>query len=144
MKKLIKYLSLFIVLLTPSIAFADELQITPVDICSSNSGTLKVFQVVGYILYIIKILVPLIIIILGSIEFGKAAISKDEKSIMVAANSLINKFILGVLIFMVPTILDATLSLVSGTKEAKKNYETCTTCLLSPFSEDCDAKDLMD
>lgn len=144
MKKLIKYLSLFAVLFTPSIAFAEELQITPVDICSSNSGTLKVFQVVGYILYIIKILVPLIIIILGSIEFGKAAISKDEKSIMIAANSLINKFILGVLIFMIPTLLDAVLSLVSGTEDTKKNYETCTTCLLSPFSDECDAKDLMD
>ncbi len=144
MKKLIKYLSLFIILFTPSIAFADELEITPVDICSSNSGTLKVFQVVGYILYIIKILVPVIIIVLGSIEFGKAAISKDEKSIMVAANNLINKFILGILIFMIPTLLDAALSLVRGTKEATQDYETCTTCLLSPFSEDCDAKDLMD
>lgn len=144
MKKLIKYLSLFIVLFTPSIALADELEITPVDICSSNSGTLKVFQVIGYILYIIKILVPVIIIILGSIEFGKAAISKDEKSIMVAANSLANKFILGVLIFMIPTLLDALLSLVNGTEDAKKNYETCTTCLLSPFSDECDAKDLTD
>lgn len=144
MKKLIKYLSLFIILFTPNIAFADELEITPVDICSGNSGTLKVFQVVGYILYIIKILVPVIIIVLGSIEFGKAAISKDEKSIMVAANSLVNKFILGVLIFMIPTLLDAALSLVRGTKEATQDYETCTTCLLSPFSEDCDAKDLMD
>ena len=144
MKKLIKYLSLFIILFTPSIAFADELEITPVDICSGNSGTLKVFQVIGYILYIIKILVPVIIIVLGSIEFGKAAISKDEKSIMVAANSLVNKFILGILIFMIPTLLDAALSLVWGTKEATQDYETCTTCLLSPFSEDCDAKDLMD
>lgn len=144
MKKLIKYLSLFTVLFTPSIALADDLEITPVDICSSNSGTLKVFQVVGYILYIIKILVPVIIIVLGSIEFGKAAISKDEKSIMVAANSLVNKFILGILIFMIPTLLDAALSLVRGTKEAMQDYETCTTCLLSPFSDECDAKDLMD
>ena len=144
MKKLIKYLSLFIILFTPSIIFADELEITPVDICSSNSGTLKVFQVVGYILYIIKILVPVIIIVLGSIEFGKAAISKDEKSIMLAANSLVNKFILGVLIFMIPTLLDAALSLVSDAEEATQDYETCTTCLLSPFSDECDAKDLMD
>ncbi len=144
MKKLIKYLSLFTVLFTPSVALADDLEITPVDICSSNSGTLKVFQVVGYILYIIKILVPVIIIVLGSIEFGKAAISKDEKSIMVAANNLINKFILGILIFMIPTLLDAALSLVMGTKEATQDYETCTTCLLSPFSDECDAKDLMD
>ena len=99
---------------------------------------------IGYILYIIKILVPVIIIVLGSIEFGKAAISKDEKSIMVAANSLVNKFILGILIFMIPTLLDAALSLVRGTKEATQDYETCTTCLLSPFSDECDAKDLMD
>ncbi len=44
MKKFIKYLSLFTVLFTPSITFADDLEITPVDICSSNSGTLKSFS----------------------------------------------------------------------------------------------------
>lgn len=144
MKKLIKYLSLFIVLFMPSIVFANELEITPVDICSSNSGTLKAFQVVGYILYIIKILVPVIIIVLGSIEFGKAAISKDEKSTVVAANNLINKFIIGVLIFMIPTLLQALLYLVKDAEEAKKGYETCTACLLSPFSDECVAKDLTD
>ena len=144
MKKFIKYISLFTILFMPSIVFADELEITMVDICDSNSGTLKVFQVIGYILYIIKILVPVIIIILGSIEFGKAAISKDEKSIMVAANNLINKFIIGVLIFMIPTLLDASLNLVEGTKEATQTYETCTTCLFSPFNDECNAKDLMD
>lgn len=144
MKKLIKYLSLFAVLFTPSIAFAEELQITPVDICSSNSGTLKVFQVVGYILYIIKILVPIILIVICSLDFGRAVISKDEKAILYAANYLVNRIIIGVLIFMIPTLLDAVLSLVSGTEDTKKNYETCTTCLLSPFSDECDAKDLMD
>ena len=143
MKKLFKYSSLLF-LIAPSVVLADELEIKSVDMCASSSGTLKVFQVIGFIFYIIKILVPLIIIILGSIEFGKASISKDEKSIMVAANNLLNKFIIGVLIFMIPTLLDALLSLVPDTSDATKDYEKCTTCLLSPFDEECDGKDLMD
>lgn len=143
MKKWIIYISLLL-LLAPSTVLADDLEIQSVDICASSSGTLKVFQVIGYILYIIKILVPVIIIVLGTIEFGKASISKDEKSIMVAANNLLNKFIIGVLIFMIPTLLDALLSLVPDTSDATKDYEKCTTCLLSPFNEECDAKDLME
>lgn len=144
MEKLIKYLSLFVVLFMPSNAFANELEITPVDICSSNSGTLKTFQVVGYILYIIKILVPIILIVICSLDFGRAVISKDEKAILYAANYLVNRIIIGVLIFMIPTLLQALLYLVNDAQKAKKGYETCTTCLLSPFSDECVAKDLTD
>ena len=82
MKKLIKYFVLFVLLFIPGIAFAQELEIVSVDVCSSDSGVLKVFQVIGYVIYIIKILVPIIIILLGMIEFGKATITKDEKAIL--------------------------------------------------------------
>ncbi len=144
MKKFIKYFVLFVLLFIPGIAFAEELEIVSVDVCSSDSGVLKVFQVIGYVIYIIKILVPTIIILLGMIEFGKATITKDEKAIFLAANSLMNKVIIGVLVFMVPTLLNALLNLVDGALETKNAYKACTVCALTPFSDECKPKGLMD
>lgn len=144
MKKFIKYFVLFVLLFIPGIALAQELEIVSVDVCSSDSGVLKVFQVIGYVIYIIKILVPIIIILLGMVEFGKATIIKDEKAIFLAANSLMNKVIIGVLVFMVPTLLNALLNLVDGALETKNAYKTCTACALTPFSDECKPKGLMD
>lgn len=120
-----------------------ELEVHNVDICSPDSSSLKAFQILGYILIIIKILVPLIIIVLGSIEFFKASLSGDDKANNAALKALFNKIILGISIFFVPTILDVMLSMVKETKEVGNNYKECTKCLLNPTSSDCKAKDLL-
>ncbi len=105
---------------------------------------MKAFQVIGYILFILKILVPIIIIILGIIEFGKAALSGDEKANTTSFKTLMMKIITGIMIFFIPTVLDFALSMVQGTKDTASKYEGCTTCMLDPFSEDCKPKNLTD
>lgn len=119
-----------------------ELEVKMVDICSPESSSLKAFQIIGYILIIIKILVPLIIIILGMIEFFKSLLSGDEKANSAAVKALINKVVMGVFIFFIPTILDAMLSLVRDAKSVGKNYEVCTKCVLDPNSSECNPKGL--
>ena len=126
------------------LASVNNLNIEEINICSSENTTLKVFQVIGYILFILKILVPIIIIVLGVIEFGKAALSGDEKANTTSFKTLMMRIITGLTIFFIPTILDFALSLVQGTKDAASKYEGCTTCMLDPFSEDCKPKNLTD
>lgn len=126
------------------LASVNNLNIEEINICSSENTTLKVFQVIGYILFILKILVPIIIIVLGVIEFGKAALSGDEKANTTSFKTLMMRIITGVTIFFIPTILDFALSLVQGTKDAASKYDVCTTCMLDPFSEDCKPKNLTD
>ncbi len=126
------------------LASVNNLNIEEINICSSENTTLKVFQVIGYILFILKILVPIIIIVLGVIEFGKAALSGDEKANTTSFKTLMMRIITGVTIFFIPTILDFALSLVQGTKDAASKYDGCTTCMLDPFSEDCKPKNLTD
>lgn len=126
------------------LASVNNLNIEEINICSSENTTLKVFQVIGYILFILKILVPIIIIVLGIIEFGKAALSGDEKANTTSFKTLMMRIITGVTIFFIPTILDFALSLVQGTKDAASKYDGCTTCMLDPFSEDCKPKNLTD
>lgn len=110
----------------------DALDVEPVDICEVNSTSLKAFQVIGYILLIIKIIVPLILIVLGSIDFAKAALSGDDKSTKDAAVQFGKRVLIGLIIFFIPTIIDFFLSLVKGTSEVVAKYENCTNCILNP------------
>lgn len=110
----------------------EALEVTPVDICSSNNTSLKAFQVVGYILMIIKIVVPLILIVLGSIDFAKAAISGDDESTKKSAVMFMKRILIGLIIFFIPTVIDFLLSLVNGVSDVAKQYENCSNCLLNP------------
>ena len=106
----------------------DNLDITPVDMCSSESTSLKVFQVIGYILLIIKIIVPLILIVLGTIDFAKAALSGDDKSTKEAAVQFSKRVLI---------------SLVSGASETASKYNNCTNCVFNPNNKNkCNPKGL--
>lgn len=113
----------------------EPLNVDPVDICKVNSTSLKVFQIIGYILLIIKIIVPLILIVLGSIDFGKAALSGDEKSTKEAAVQFAKRVLIGLIVFFIPTVLDFFLSLINGVSETAAEFSNCTSCLFSPTNE---------
>lgn len=111
-------------------------------ICSNttegNRGIRQTFKIVGYLIQIIKWIVPLIIIILGMIDFGKAAISNDEKAINKAMMALIRRLIAGIVIFFIPTIVMAILNIIEVSKgiEKKDNsqFGACTKCLFDPYN----------
>lgn len=124
---------------------ANDLEVNDVKICEANSKSLKVFQVVGYLILIAKIIAPVILIILGSITFAKAALSNDDRATMEAAVTFGKKVLIGLIIFFVPTILDFGLSLISGVSDTKQKFEPCTACILSPNdSSRCSPQNLQD
>ena len=103
----------------------------------------KTFQIIGYLLFIAKIIVPLLLIILGTIDFAKATISSDDKAPRDAVVALIRRIIIAVIIFFIPTILNFLLSLINGASEAfnDNGFSGCTDCLFDPFG-DCEASDI--
>ncbi len=105
------------------------------EFCARTAG---IWQFIGFFLLIIKILVPVIIIILGMIDFFKAILSSDEKAIKKASVSLFQRLIAGVIIFFIPTLILVILNLVSGVSETLDAMEECKVCALSPTSDDCD------
>lgn len=117
--------------------------ITEVNLCSSDSNALKAFQIVGYLLFILKIVVPLILIIMASIDFAKAVISSNEKPNADILKKLFQRVLVGVIIFLIPTILNFLLSLVDGASATVNDsgFTGCTDCLLDPFGA-CQAKDI--
>lgn len=100
-------------------------------------NTSVVFQFIGYIVMILKILIPAILIVLGVVALGKAVISDDDKEIKTAVNSLIKKFITAVLIFFIPTIVSALFTIVNGFSDVEADYNVCIKCITSPTRGTC-------
>ena len=98
--------------------------------------TAPIWQLLGYALYALKIIIPLLVIIFGIIGFARA-IMGDEKGLISAAIGFGKKIILAICIFFVPTFVSVVMTIVG----VKLNSQECQTCLLKPNSADCiDAK----
>ena len=95
--------------------------------------TAIIWQVVGYVFLIAKIVIPIILIILGMVDLGKAVISSDDKAISKAAKSLLMRTIAAIAIFFIPTIIKLAFEFVAGFNEDMKNdAQNCIDCLTSP------------
>ena len=67
------------------------------------SDSAKLWKLIGRVMLVFKIVIPLLLIIFGMIDLGKAVIASDEKAIKAATNSIIRRLIAAVVIFFIPT-----------------------------------------
>lgn len=104
--------------------------------CLKTSG---MWQLAGYVLFAIKIVIPLIIIVLGIIDFAKSTMSSDDKSLNKALSTLVNRFIIGVAIFFIPSVVSIVLGLVVEKNENGTGIDACQVCLLKPNDADCES-----
>ena len=99
--------------------------------------TVNIWRTVGYFLLIFKIVIPLILIILGMVDLGKAVVSSDDKAISKAAKSLLMRVIAAICIFFIPTIVSFVIRLVDTSVDDKN--EMCARCISSPGGDVCEA-----
>ena len=131
MKRKILLLVFSFVLFIPSVDAAT----TSPDFCVRTS---EIWQFVGYGLFALKILVPIIIIIFGVIDFAKATVSNDDGAIKKAAGALVRRAVVGVCIFFIPTIVKVIFDVVQNVTGTLEGIDACETCLLTPTSGECD------
>ena len=102
-------------------------------ICGELTSPLRF---IGIFITAFKIVVPLIIIVLGIFDLGRAAISSKPEEIKDKDKGLLWRLVGGVVIFFLPSIILAFMNLVSGYSDEVRNtdiqFETCRTCLLTP------------
>ncbi len=95
--------------------------------------TWSIWKLIGDILTIFKIVIPVIIIIMGAIDLGKAVVSSKEDEIKKATGSLMRRFIAGIIIFFVPTIVNVVFGVIDNFNgDVKSDFSVCSTCLASP------------
>lgn len=101
------------------------------DVSTFCASTANIWQIVGYIVLILKIGIPIILIVLGMVDLGKAVISSDDKAISKAVGTLTKRFIAAVIIFFVPSIVSAVFKMVTGTAINATGSDTniCVQCV---------------
>ena len=100
--------------------------------------TANIWQILGYVVLIFKIVIPLLLIVFGMVDLGKAVVSSDDKAISKSVSSLVKRFIAAVVIFFVPTIVSAIfniLGLISTDKDS--DYLNCIACVTDAGGSEC-------
>lgn len=94
-------LSLFIFVVTPVFAADDCNGILTVEAMEF------IEEIIGYI----RIFVPILLIILGAVDFGSAVLSQDQDALKKSGSKFAKRCIAAVAIFFVPTIIKLLLGL---------------------------------
>lgn len=102
----------------------DLFQIGAIDSCN---GLLPLVKVIKKGLFpIVQLGIPILLIVLGTFDLGKAVISSEEKEVKAAQSRLIKRFIYAALIFFVATIVSVLMSIVSqGGEGDTTSWENC-------------------
>ena len=93
--------------------------------------TKSIWILVGRILGIFKIVIPLLVIIFGMIDLGKAVVASKDDEIKKAAKQLGMRILAGVVIFFIPVIVSFAFTLADGF-DAEGDYSTCEACITNP------------
>lgn len=88
---------------------------------------------------LVKIFIPILLIVFGMIDMGKAVISNDEKEMKSAQGTLIKRLIYAVVIFFIVAIVQFLVGVLSGTgtqtgENAGSEYPSCINCFIN---DDC-------
>ena len=98
------------------------------DFCQ-KPGVQASMNILSWIILIAKLMIPIIIIIFGTLDLYKVVISGNAGDVPKAAKSLGYRIALGVFIFFLPTLIRATIGYL-----LPSDYNTCVKCLLQPGS----------
>lgn len=126
-------LSMFLMFIVINPVFAEmEACNTYLDITIDS----KLANIVHYIVLIIQIVVPILLVIFGSIDFVKAVIAQKDDEIKKGQQTFMKRAIAAIIVFFVVSIVRLVVSFGAGKQKA--NILNCAECFLSgPSSEDC-------
>ena len=91
----------------------------------TNYDFLRLVVILRNIITIIKIAVPVIILVIGVIDLLKIVTAGTPEAVKEAVKTLTYRFLAGVAIFFLPSIVGAFMNLVSDYSSAKSTYKTC-------------------
>lgn len=111
-----------------------------VDFCKN---TANIWQIVGYVLLVVKIVIPILLIIFGIIDLGKAVIASKSDEVKKSVTSLAYRALAAVVIFLIPTIVGLIMGFVSDFKDstAEQDFNVCKACITRPNTDCSSASD---
>ncbi len=105
---------------------ANLFQIAAIDSCG---GLLPIVRVIKKGLFpLVQLGIPIVLIILGTIDLGKAVIASDEKEVKAAQSRLIKRFIYAALVFFIVTLVSVLMHVVATGDAQDSDTESWRTC----------------
>lgn len=103
--------------------------------CADFARTIRIG---GYLVYIVKLLIPIIIIVKASMSFVSVVTNGKPDELKKKASKLVNALIAGILIFFIPTIVNVVFGFISSFNDnITEDSKICNACIFDPFSSDC-------
>lgn len=107
------------------------------DVCG-DCTVQKVMGIVKLIMNIICIIVPIVLIIMGSFDLFKAVTAGKDEEIKKKQQTLIKRVIAGVIVFLVPTIVSVLMNLLGAGGDWKTCWNEADSSFEELFSGDVD------
>lgn len=101
--------------------------------CADSAG---IWKFVGEIVYVIRIVIPIIIVLLGTLDLGKAVMSGEEKTVKEAQKNFIKRLIYGVAVFFVFTFVKIIFGFL-GVNTDSGDTKVCWDCATRPHNKSC-------
>ncbi len=98
-------------------------------------NTSNIWAILGYVVLVMKIVIPLLLIIFGMVDLGKAVVSSDEKAISKSVGTLIKRFIAAVIVFFIPAIVSALFNVLGILNSG--DYNVCVQCVTNVNDDVC-------
>lgn len=104
------------------------------NMCASE-GFRTASKIAGVVILIAKWLGPLILMIMGMIDFGKAIISSSDKALSDATGTFIKRMIIAIVTPIIPGLLYYLVDFLIGEEiaDTKIDFGECTECLKKPL-----------
>lgn len=88
-------------------------------------------KIVSLIVNLIKIAVPIILIVLGMLDLGKAVVAQKEDEIKKGQQTFIKRLIAAVLVFFIVAIVQLLFSVLSAADVTNDNIWNCVDSFLN-------------
>ena len=89
-------------------------------------------NLVHMLILLIQIFIPIVLIVLGMLDMGKAVLSNDEKTMKEAQGRLIKRIIYAIVVFLIVAIVKVVVGIVTDTAagaDGTVKNDTVTTCI---------------
>lgn len=98
----------------------------------ANSGDLNaVASIVRLVITLIQIGVPILLVVFGMLDLGKAVMAQKEDEIKKGQQTLIKRCIAAAIVFFVITIVRLLVSVLLRNNDEKGNITDCINCFIS-------------
>ena len=101
------------------------------------ANTANIWQIVGFVLLVLKIVLPILLILYGMIDLGRAVVAAKDDEIKKATKQLGFRAIAAIAVFFVPTIVGLLVNMISVFSDARDDFQVCKSCIVSPNSSEC-------